>query len=89
VSNHVRVEATLRTLDDTTYIAPRTVVAIAPSSIDPVTDEMRVLVGGYLVSRPFDPGVPIDTDAPIAYVTKGGEAYVTKTAEPYVTKVQV
>lgn len=69
------------------YVAGRTVVALPPSDADPLWDEMRVLIAGTLISRPFDPGEAIVTGAPIGYVTKSGEPYVTKTGEPYVTKV--
>jgi hypothetical protein len=50
---------------------------------------MRIAVGlnGVNLSRAFDPGEPIETGAPIPYVTKTGVPYVTKTGEPYVTKV--
>ena len=82
------MEATLRKVPDCVNVAPRTVVAIAPSDIDPIWDEMRVEAGGRLVLRAFDPGQPIVTGAPIEYVTMGGEPYVTVGGEPIVTVVE-
>ena len=64
-----------------------TVVALPPSSIDPVSDEMRVMVNGTLIYRAFDPGAVIVTGAPIALVTMSGEALVTMTGDEYVTVV--
>lgn len=82
------LEADLAVITDAANVAPRTVVALPPSDADPIWDEMRVLVGGALISRAFDPGDAIDTGAPIGYVTMSGESYVTMTGEPYVTVVE-
>ncbi len=84
------VEAELAIVPDATYVAPRPVVAMAPSAADPIWDEMRIAVGlnGVNLSRAFDPGEPIVTGAPIPYVTVAGEPYVTMAGEPYVTVVE-
>lgn len=82
------LQADLATIPDAVNVSTRTAVGIPPSDADPVWDEMRVAVGGTIISRAFDPGEPIVTGAPIAYVTKSGVPYVTKTGVPYVTKVQ-
>lgn len=81
-----RLDVVLRTVDGAN-VSSRTVVGIPPSDADPISDEMRVAIGSTIILRAFDPGEPIVTGAPIAYVTKGGDAYVTKTGDPYVTKV--
>ncbi len=49
---------------------------------------MRVDVGGTIILRDFDPGDPIDTGAPIQYVTMSGAEYVTTTGDQYVTVVE-
>lgn len=81
------LEADLGVITDTVNVAPRTVVALPPSEADPLTDEMRVLVQGVLISRAFDPGTAI-TAGLIEYVTMSGESYVTMIGEPYVTVVE-
>lgn len=83
-----KLEAELRTLADAVNIGRRTFVAIPPSDVDPVWDEMRALAGGVLISRAFDPGEDIVTGAPIAIVTMSGEPLVTVAAEPIVTVVE-
>lgn len=83
---HPRIEAELAVAPGTN-VGARTVVAIQPSDADPIWDEMRVVVNGVMTSRPFDPGDPIVTGAPIAYVTEAGIPYVTEDDEPYVTEV--
>jgi hypothetical protein len=85
----ITLEATLRTIPDAVNVGRRTFVAIAPSDVDPIWDEMRVVPGGVVVSRAFDPGEDIVTGAPIAYVSKSGAIYVTKTGAHYRTKVLV
>lgn len=84
------VEADLAIVPDATYVAPRPVVAMAPSAADPEWDEMRIAVGlnGVNLSRAFDPGDDIDTGAPVPYVTMAGDAYVTVAGDPYVTVVE-
>lgn len=82
------LEADLRSIPDAVNVGRRTFAAVAPSDADPVSDEMRVAPGGVLVYRAFDPGQPIVTGAPVAYVTMSGEPYVTVGAEPYVTVVE-
>lgn len=86
---HPRVEAELAVAPGSN-VAARTVVAIQPSDADPIWDEMRIALplDGRLISRAFDPGEPIATGAPIAYVTKSGATYVTKSGNRYVKKVQ-
>lgn len=81
-----RVEVTLRTVAVVGATA-RTVVAIPPSNADEFSDQMRVAVNGTVTLRPFDPGEPIITGAPVAYVTTSGEPYVTMAGEPYVLVV--
>lgn len=81
------LEADLAVVTDATYVSPRTVVALPPSHVDPIWDEMRVVVDGVLISRAFDPGDDIETGAPIPYVTTGGEPYVTMSGDPYETVV--
>ncbi len=49
------VEAELRMIPDAVNIGPRTVVAIIPSDIDPLADEMRVEASGVMISRAYDP----------------------------------
>lgn len=83
-----RVEAILRLTPNVAYVAGRTVVGIAPSSVDVTTDEMRVAVGNRIVLRAFDPGEPIVTGAPFEYVTTSGEQYVTMTGDQYVAVVE-
>lgn len=85
---HLSMEADLATIADAVGIAPRTVVALPPSSVDPVWDEMRVVINGRVVLRAFDPGEDIVTEAPIAYVTKAGDHYVTKAGNRYVGVVE-
>ena len=48
------LQADLATLPDAVAVAPRTVVALPPSDLDPVADQMRVYVGGSLVVREYD-----------------------------------
>lgn len=84
---HAAFEAELGTVTDAVNVSPRTVVAIPPSDIDPIWDEMRVVVQGVLISRAYDPGDDIAT-ASVPYVTMSGEPYVTMSGEPYVTVVQ-
>ncbi len=69
-------------------VAPMYAVGIPPSDLDPVWDEIRVDAGGMMISRAFDPGDPIDTGAPVPYVTMDGEQYVTVTGDEYVTVVE-
>lgn len=83
-----RVNAALRVVPRTSYVAGRTVVAVAPSDADPIWNQMRVAANGVLISRDFDPGQEVVTGAPIPYVTTSGEPYVTMTGEPYVTVVE-
>lgn len=83
----VTFEADLGTITDATYVAPRTVVALPPSDIDPIWDEMRVLIQGVLISRAYDPGDAIVTGAPIPLVTMSGEPLVTMSGEELVTVV--
>lgn len=55
------LEASLRTISDSVGIAPRTVIALPPSDLDPAEDEMRVRVGvtetfaGAEIIREYDP----------------------------------
>ena len=72
----------------TVNVSPVTAVGIPPSDADQIWDEMRVDVGGRIILRAFDPGEPIETGAPLPYVTTTGEQYVTTTDEPYVTVVE-
>jgi hypothetical protein len=83
-----QLQADLATIPDVANVAPRTVVALPPSDADPVWDEMRVMVGGALISRTFDPGEDIITGAPIAFVTAGGDTFVTATGDRFVKVVQ-
>lgn len=82
------LEADLATIPDIAGIAARTVVALPPSDVDPVSDEMRVVINGAVILRAFDPGEDIVTGAPIALVTMSGEALVTMAGEPLVTMVE-
>lgn len=50
-----RLEADLATIPGVIGVAARTVVALPPSSLDPVGDEMRVRIGGIEVIREYDP----------------------------------
>jgi hypothetical protein len=88
VRRTARLEADLGVVLDAVNVAPRTVVAIPPSDVDPVWDEMRKVVGGVVISVAFDPGEDIVTGAPIAYKTVGGNTYVTVSGAPYVKTIQ-
>lgn len=66
-------------------VAPVYAVGIPPSDVDAVSDQMRVDIGGTIILRDFDPGDPIDTGAPLEYVTMTGESLVTIGGEQYVT----
>ena len=81
------LQADLDTIADAVGIGASTVVALPPSDVDPVWDEMRVFINGTLIYRAFDPGAAIVTGAPIPLVTMSGEALVTMTGEPLVTVV--
>lgn len=87
---NVVLEVDVAIVADATYVAPYPVAAMPPSAADPISDEMRIAVGlnGVNLSRAFDPGEEIVIDAPIAYVTVGGDPYVTMAAEPYVRVVE-
>lgn len=75
------LEADLAVVVDATYVSPRTVVALPPSDIDPIWDEMRVIVGGTLISRGYDPGDAIDTGAPIYLLTEAGDSLTTEAGD--------
>ena len=79
--------ATLRTIPDAANVAPSTVVALPPSTADPIWDEMRVVVNGQLISRAFDPGMPIVTGAPIALTTESGAVLTTEAGDRLTTEV--
>lgn len=82
------LQADLRTIPDAVNVGRRSFVAIPPSDADSLSDEMRVVPGGVVVLRAFDPGQPVVTGAPVALVTMTGEPLVTIGAEPYVTVVE-
>lgn len=92
-----QLEAALATVP-ISNVASLTSVGVPPSDIDPIWDEMRVDVGGVssggmvigatIILRAFDPGYPIDTGAPIPYVTIDGEQYETVSGDPYETVVE-
>ncbi len=81
------LEAELVIIPGIANVSGRTVIGIMPTDIDPLWDEMRVVAGGRIISRAFDPGQPIVTGAPIPYVTEDGIPYVTEDDVPYVTEV--
>ncbi len=86
------VESTLEgdfiVVPDAVNVVPRPVVAIPPSSLQPVDDEMQVVVGGAtVIYRAYDPDIAAGLGGfSVPYVTKLGDPYITKTGEPYVTK---
>ena len=82
------LEADLAAVTDLTYVAGRTVVALPPSTADPLWDEMRVAVGipGTLISRAFDPGADIVTGAPLLFMTEGGDELLTEAGETITTE---
>lgn len=83
-----RLEVVIATTP-TLNVAPVYAVGIPPSDVDAVWDQMRVDIGGTIILRDFDPGDPIDTGAPIPYVTIDGEQYETVSGDPYETVIQV
>lgn len=48
------LQITLRTVHNAVGVSPRTAVGIPPSDVDPVSDEMRVDVGGWIIYRAYD-----------------------------------
>ncbi len=80
------LQADLATITDAVGIAPRTVVALPPTDADPIWDEMRVIVGGLLISRAFDPGEAIVTGAPLTFLTEGGDDLLTEAADSLTTE---
>ena len=85
-----RLEVDLAVIPDAVGIAPRPVVALPPSDVDPISDEMRVAVGfsGTMISRAFDPGDEIVTGGPIPLVAMTDEALVAMTNEALVAMVE-
>jgi hypothetical protein len=81
------MEATLDVIGDAANITPRTVVAAPPSSMDAVSDLMRVFVDGIQIERAFDPGSPIEEGAVHNYVTEDGDYYVTEDGDNYVAQI--
>ena len=80
------LEADLATVTDLTYVAGRTVVALPPSTADPLWDEMRVITAGTLIGRAFDPGADIVTGAPLLFMTEGGDELLTEAGETITTE---
>lgn len=83
------LQADLATIPDGVNVGARTVVAVPPSDIDPVWDEMRVAINGSIILRAFDPGAAIVTGAPIALLTEAGETLITEASERIVSEVSV
>ncbi len=81
------LEADLAVIPDLANVAGRTVVALPPSTVDPLWDEMRVVVAGVVISRAFDPGAAIVTGYPLTFLTEGGEDLLTEAGENIVTEV--
>lgn len=81
------IEADLATIPDLSYVAGRTVVAIPPSDLAPIWDEMQIDVSGTLISRAFDPGADIVTGFPLLVLTEGGDELITEAGETIVTEV--
>ncbi len=80
------IEADLAIIPNLTGVSGRTVVALPPSDADPLWNEMRVFVGGVLVSRAFDPGEVIVTGAPLMVLTEGGEDLLTEAGDNLTTE---
>lgn len=68
-------------------VSPMYAVGIPPSDIDPVWDEIRVDVGGMMISRAFDPGEDIETGAPIGMLTESGDTLITEAGDRIVSEV--
>lgn len=81
------LQVTLRTVGNAVGVSPRTAVGIPPSSVDPVSDEMRVDVGGRIILRAFDPGAAIVTGAPLTFATEGGDDLHTEAGDNLTTEV--
>ena len=81
------LEADLAVIPDVDGIAARTVVALPPSDVDPVWDEMRVVINGAVIYRAFDPGEAIVTGAPLTFLTEGGDDLLTEAGDNIVTEV--
>lgn len=80
------LEADLATIPGVVNVAARTVVALPPSDVDPLWDEMRVVVAGTLISRAFDPGEAIVTGAPLLFLTEGGDELLTEDSDTLTTE---
>jgi hypothetical protein len=74
------LQVDLASVTDTAIVAPRTVVAIPPSSLDSGS-RMRVALGGTVVYRDFDPGAPIVVGPPVFLATEAGEILATEAGE--------
>lgn len=82
------LEVELAVAPNVVNVAPRPAVGIPPTDADAIWDEMRVVVGGVLINRAYDPGDDIETGGPIGYVTTGGAPYVTLDGRYYVRVIQ-
>lgn len=89
MNRSVQLEAVLAVIPDVVGVAPLPVVAIPPSDIDPISDEMRIAYGfsGTMISRAFDPGDDIVTGGPIALLTEAGNTLTTEAGNRIVSEV--
>lgn len=86
MTRSLQMQAELGTVTDLTYVTGRTVVALPPSTADPLWDEMRVAAGGRLISRAFDPGEAIVTGFPLTFLTEGGDDLLTEVGDVITTE---